>query len=76
MICAATLSWINHTSLKFRGRDYLSFTLKFASFVKLDTKNLSNQTLRQQKSRLLYNNCNNNKVYSIECANYRSIFLV
>lgn len=47
MICAATLLWINQTSSKFRGRDYLSFTLNFASFVKLGTKKLSNQTLRQ-----------------------------
>jgi hypothetical protein len=47
MVCAATLIWINQTSFKFRGRDYLSFSVKFASFVKLDTKKLPNHTLRQ-----------------------------
>ena len=47
MVCAATLLWINQTSLKFRGRDYLSFTPNFASFVNLALKKLSNHTLRQ-----------------------------
>lgn len=47
MVCAATLLWINQTSLKFRGRDYLSFTLNFASFVNSPLKRLSIQTLRQ-----------------------------
>jgi len=59
MICAATLSWINHTSSKFRGRDYLSFTLNFASFVKIHTKKLSNQTLRQLKRVVPANKGNN-----------------
>lgn len=31
--------WINQTSLSFRGRDYLSFNVKFASFVNLSWEN-------------------------------------
>jgi hypothetical protein len=31
--------WINQTSLSFRGRDYLSFNVKFASFVHFSWEN-------------------------------------